>query len=147
MRGQDAHRARGDPAGGGGALHSVLRRLGLCGAAPTGANGITFRFTRRRPPKIPVDRPEDPHTSTTTDNNDPIPRHWQRRITDDTTFTSSLNLQWLRDAAATHIADPALRTYLVDTYSEQLRADPTPSSKTLLVASASDIDKWMSGWN
>ena len=26
-------------AGGGGALHSVLRRLGLCGAAPTGANG------------------------------------------------------------------------------------------------------------
>ena len=85
-------------------------------AAPTSANGIQFRFTRRRPPKISVERPEDPHTSTTTDNNDPIPRHWQRRITDDTTFTSSLNLRWLRDAAATHIADPAVRTYLVDTY-------------------------------
>ena len=32
--------------------------------------------------------------------------------------------------------------YLADTYSEQLRADPTPSSKTL--ASAPDIDKWVS---
>ena len=34
---------------------------------------------------------------------------------------------------------------LADTYSEQLRADPTPSSKTL--ASAPDIDKWVSSWN
>eukprot|EP01048_Picozoa_sp_COSAG05_P005949 COSAG05_NODE_368_length_10734_cov_4.853315_4_plen_44_part_00 len=32
---------------------------------------------------------------------------------------------------------------LADTYSDQLRADPTPSSKTL----ASAPDKWVSGYN
>ena len=85
-------------------------------AAPTEANGIGFRFTRRRPPKVPVHRPEDPHASSTTDNTDPVPRHWQRLITDDTTFTSSLNLEWLRDAARQHMSDPHQRRYMIDTY-------------------------------
>ena len=76
-------------------------------AAPTEANGVGFRFTRRRPPKAPAHRPEDPHASSTTDNTDPVPRHWQRLITDDTTFTSSLNLEWPRDAARQpHVRPP-----------------------------------------
>ena len=85
-------------------------------AAPTETNGIGFRFTRRRPPKVPVSRPEDPHSSTTTDNSDPIPRHWQRHITADTSFSSSLNLDWLRAAAMANISDPSLRRHVVHTY-------------------------------
>ena len=46
---------------------------------------------------------------------------------------------------ATSSSTSTVLVYLADTYSEQLRADPTPSSKTL--ASAPDIDKWVSSWN
>ena len=47
---------------------------------------------------------------------------------------------WLRSLDA-----KILPVFLAETYTEQLRTDPTPSPKTL--ASAPDIYKWVSDWN
>ena len=40
----------------------------------------------------------------------------QRRITDDYSFSSTLNLEWLRQAAVEHVADPEVRGHVADTY-------------------------------
>ena len=85
-------------------------------SAPTEADGIAFRFVRQRPRKIPRHRPTDEHSSTLPSHCDPVPMPGQRRTTDDHSFSSTLNLKWLRQAAAEHIDDPAVRGYMVDTY-------------------------------
>lgn len=58
-------------------------------------------------------------------------------MTDDHTFTSTLNLTWLRHAQAArdHIEDPALRAYMIDTHTfgGDDHCDVPPDAQRLII--------------